>query len=116
MLESTHCLPKVSDDDFWLKVYYPDEQYYKWIENNILDDRTFFAVVASFPEIEGWIDTDRQVERTSQNEGKAFDACFWSHQHDLEREGYVVTGFLSSCESIVLSSLFPHCWVVRLLH
>jgi hypothetical protein len=53
-------IPQMSDDDFWLEVYYPNEQYYKWIENKILDDRTFFAVVASFPEIEGWIDTDRK--------------------------------------------------------
>ena len=42
-------IPKVADDDFSLEVYYPDEQYYKWIENNILDDHAFVAIVASFP-------------------------------------------------------------------
>ena len=53
-------IPQVRGDDFWLEVYYPDEQYYKWIENKILEDLPFFAVVASFPEIERWIDTDRK--------------------------------------------------------
>ncbi len=54
-------------DDFSLEVYYPDEQYYRWIENNIFDDRAFFTVVASFPEIEGWIDTN------SENKGNPPD-------------------------------------------
>ncbi len=49
----------------------------------------------------------KQVERTHQNEGKALDSWFWRHQHDLERGGHVVAGFLPSYESIVLSSLFP---------
>jgi hypothetical protein len=54
--------PKSCDDSFSLEVYYPDERYYKWIENKILDDSAFITVVASFPEIKGWIDTDRDNE------------------------------------------------------
>ncbi len=52
-------IPKLHGDDFSLEVYYPNDQYYRWIENKIFHDYAFVTVVASFPEIEGWIDTDR---------------------------------------------------------
>jgi hypothetical protein len=52
-------IPKLCDDDFSLEVYYPGDQYYRWIENKIFKDYAFVTVVAAFPEIEGWIDTDR---------------------------------------------------------
>ena len=51
-------IPKVVDGDLSLEVYYPDEQYYKWFEDNIIDDRAYVSLVASFPEIDG-IETDR---------------------------------------------------------
>ena len=49
-------IPEIKGGTVTLKPYYPSEQYYRWIENSIVDDRAFTVVVATFPIIEGWID------------------------------------------------------------
>lgn len=52
-------IPDTSSEEFKLRIYYPPESSYRWMENKIFDDKSFCCVVASFPEIEGWIDTDK---------------------------------------------------------
>lgn len=48
-------IPEFHGDSVSLTPYYPSEQYYRWIENSIVDDRAFTTVVATFPIIDGWI-------------------------------------------------------------
>jgi hypothetical protein len=49
-------IPNFENDGVSLEPYYPSDLYYRWIENNILDDRSITVVTASFPLIDGWID------------------------------------------------------------
>lgn len=49
-------IPTFENDEVSLEPYYPSDLYYRWIENNILDDRSITVVSASFPLIDGWID------------------------------------------------------------
>lgn len=49
-------IPKIDGEQVMLTAYYPSELYYRWIENNVLDDSSMTVVTASFPLIDGWID------------------------------------------------------------
>ncbi|MBC7285183.1 hypothetical protein [Hoeflea sp.] len=50
-------IPKIDGEKITLEAYYPSDLYYRWIENNVLDDSSMTVVTASFPLIDGWIDT-----------------------------------------------------------
>jgi hypothetical protein len=58
-------IPEVDGNNISLSVYYPDSSYYKWFENNLLDDRSMAVVSMSFPVIDGWIDLDLSTEDKS---------------------------------------------------
>jgi hypothetical protein len=49
-------IPKIDGQKIALQAYYPSELYYRWVENNVLDDSSMTVVTASFPLIDGWID------------------------------------------------------------
>lgn len=49
-------IPKMDGDQIALEVYYPSKLYYRWVENNVLDDSSMTVVTASFPLVDGWID------------------------------------------------------------
>lgn len=51
-------IPEFAQNKIILKVYYPDDQYYKWFENNLFNDDSMTTVALSFPYIEGFIDSD----------------------------------------------------------
>jgi hypothetical protein len=53
-------IPKIDGTKITLEVYYPSELYYRWVENNVLDDGSMTVVTASFPLIDGWIDAGEQ--------------------------------------------------------
>ncbi len=55
-------IPEVDGKEVKLHVYYPDASYYKWVENNLLDDRSMTVVSMSFPIIDGWIDSGLSTE------------------------------------------------------
>lgn len=79
-----------SDDNGALKltVYYPDESYYQWFENNLLDDRSMCTVAVEFPEIEGWIDTDKNNNQVIPDWSKvALNTISNSISQRLESEG-----------------------------
>lgn len=56
---SVALIPEENNGEITLTVYYPDESYYHWFENNLLDDQSMGTVAIAFPELEGWIDTDK---------------------------------------------------------
>ncbi len=60
-------IPDFSAPELSLKVFYPGEDYYRWFENLLFDDDSFLTVVASFPVVDGWIDTDINSEGSPPN-------------------------------------------------
>jgi len=61
-------IPKIDGTKIALEASYPSDLYYRWVENNVLDDSSMTVVTASFPLIDGWIDTGepggcRQIAR-----------------------------------------------------
>lgn len=58
-------VPHEHEDRFTLEVFYPDESYYRWFENNILNDHSMTCVAISFPLLKGWIDTDIGTENNA---------------------------------------------------
>lgn len=55
-------IPHEVDGKFTLEVFYPDESYYRWFENNIINDHSMTCVSISFPLLKGWIDSDFGLE------------------------------------------------------
>jgi len=51
-------IPKDINGSVHLEVYYPDESYYRWFENNLFADRSMLTVVLAFQALPGWIDSD----------------------------------------------------------
>jgi hypothetical protein len=43
-------IPSDDNGEIKLTVYYPDDSYYQWFENNLLDDRSMYTVAVAFPE------------------------------------------------------------------
>lgn len=72
-----------------LTVYYPDESYYQWFENNLLDDRSMYTVAIAFEELKGWIDTDKDNDQKIPDYSKdALNTISNSISHRLEAEGF----------------------------
>lgn len=85
---SAALIPSESDGDIKLTVYYPDESYYQWFENNLLDDRSMCTVAIEFPEIDGYIDTDKNNDQKIPNWSRsALNTISNSISHRLEAEG-----------------------------
>ncbi|KVA08602.1 hypothetical protein WI42_25290 [Burkholderia ubonensis] len=79
------------DGEFSLEVYYPDASYYRWIENNILNDHSMTCVAIAFPIIEGWIDSDRASESSGSMPRHSVDALNTvanTVAHQLEALGF----------------------------
>lgn len=85
---SVALIPSDDNGEIKLTVYYPDESYYQWVENNLLDDRSMCTVAVEFPEIEGWIDTDKNNNQKIPDWSKdALNTISNSISHRLESEG-----------------------------
>ncbi len=85
---SAALIPSEADGDIKLTVYYPDESYYQWFENNLLDDRSMYTVAIEFPEIDGWIDTDKNNNQKIPDWSRsALNTISNSISHRLEAEG-----------------------------
>jgi hypothetical protein len=85
---SAALIPSDDNGEIKLTVYYPDESYYQWFENNLLDDRSMYTVAVEFSEIEGWIDTDKNNNQKIPDWSKAaLNTISNSISHRLEAEG-----------------------------
>jgi hypothetical protein len=80
-------IPKVDGKRIALETYYPSELYYRWIENNILDDSSMTVVVASFPLIDGWIDAGEPGEMPPDYTQNAFKTMTGLISQRLEEAG-----------------------------
>ncbi|MGD9969798.1 MAG: hypothetical protein AB7S65_05025 [Sulfuricurvum sp.] len=82
-------IPEEIKGKIFLNVFYPDESYYHWFENNLLDDRSMLTVVLSFSIIDGWIDTDFNTGQSNIPEysKNALNTISNSISHKLESLG-----------------------------
>ena len=86
---SAALIPSDENGQIKLTVYYPDESYYRWFENNLLDDRSMYTVAIAFQELKGWIDTDRgNNQKIPDYSRKALNTISNSISHRLEAEGF----------------------------
>lgn len=86
---SAALIPSDENGNIKLTVYYPDESYYQWFENNLLDDRSMYTVAIAFQELKGWIDTDKNNNQKIPNHSKeALNTISNSISHRLEAEGF----------------------------
>jgi len=81
-------IPKYENETAQLSVYYPDPSYYKWFENNLLDDRSIITVALAFQEIEGWIDLETGQEGMPKHSAKALNTLTSAISNMLEACGY----------------------------
>ncbi|MDF3239312.1 hypothetical protein [Pseudomonas veronii] len=81
-------VPKYENGKAQLSVYYPDATYYKWFENNLLDDRSIITVALAFQEIKGWIDLETGQEGVPAHSVKALNILTSSISNMLEANGY----------------------------
>lgn len=86
---SAALIPSDENGQIQLSVYYPDESYYQWFENNILDDQSMLTVAIAFEELEGWIDTDLHNDHEIPDYSKeALNTISNSISHRMEAEGF----------------------------
>jgi hypothetical protein len=81
-------VPKYETGKAELSVYYPDAAYYKWFENNLLDDRSIITVALAFQEIKGWIDLETGQQGMPKHTAKALNTLTSSISNTLEANGY----------------------------
>lgn len=81
-------VPEYENGKAELSVYYPDATYYKWFENNLLDDRSIITVALAFEEIKGWIDLETGQEGVPAHSIKALNTLTSSISNMLEANGY----------------------------
>ncbi|MCL7750965.1 hypothetical protein LV475_05070 [Guyparkeria hydrothermalis] len=87
---SAALIPKEKDGSIQLQAYYPEEHYYRWFENSLLDDRSMCTVAVAFPIIDGWIDSDLKSKHGEIPEYSkaALNTIANSASHRLESEGF----------------------------
>lgn len=108
-------IPHEKEGKFTLEVFYPDESYYLWFENNILNDHSMTCVVISFPLLKGWIDSDISTEgRTPpQYTIDALNTVSNAIAHKLEAEGFHAIVYASQKWGEIASLLpYPNSIVV----
>lgn len=89
-LSQRRCLALVPKHDaagFYLEVHYPDASYYRWFENKIIHDQSFSMVVATFPQIDGWIDCGAKGENPPQYSVEALNTISLVVARRLEAAG-----------------------------
>lgn len=79
-------IPSCESGCYSLSVFYPDESYYKWFENNVFNDHSMTCVTMSFPLIKGWIDS--AYDEPSQCAKDALNQISNSVAHILESKGF----------------------------
>jgi len=79
-------VPSYEDGRYALRVYYPDDSYYKWFENNVFNDHSMMCVTMSFPLIPGWIDSE--YSEPPQYAIDALNQVSNSISHVLESKGF----------------------------
>ncbi len=80
-------IPSVDNGNINLKVYYPENSYYDWYENNVFDDDSMGVIALSFPEVEGWIDLDKENNGVIPDHSRsALNTLSNSISHKLESE------------------------------
>lgn len=105
---SAALVPSDDDGNIKLTVYYPDPSYYKWFENNLLDDRSMYTVAIEFSEIEGWIDTDKDNGQEIPDWSRsALNTISNSISHRLEAEGFHSIVYATQ-QWGEIGQLFPH--------
>ncbi|NVD26781.1 hypothetical protein HUO14_02535 [Parasphingorhabdus flavimaris] len=80
-------IPHIDGETISLQPFYPSDLYYRWIENNILDDSSITVVTASFPLIEGWIDAGAPGGSPPAYTQQAFKTMTGLISQRLEAEG-----------------------------
>lgn len=81
-------IPRHENGKAELSVYYPDAAYYKWFENNLLDDRSIITVALAFQEIKGWIDLESGQDGVPDHSIRALNTIVSSISNMLEANGY----------------------------
>lgn len=102
-------IPKEVNGDLLLEVCYPDESYYRWFENNLLDDRSMLTVVVAFQNVPGWIDSDRGSENCQLRSCSkaALNTVASSISSGLQAEGFHSLVYASKKWGEI-ESLFPY--------
>lgn len=83
-------IPHEKSGVFSLEVFYPDESYYQWFENNILNDHSMTCVTISFPLLDGWIDSDLKSKDRGppQYSVDALNTVANAIAHRMEADGF----------------------------
>lgn len=86
---SVALIPSEENGNYRLTIFYPDEAYYQWFENNLLDDRSMYVAAIAFPEVKGWTDTDRENNSKIPSYSKhALNTISNAISHRLEADGF----------------------------
>lgn len=106
-------IPSEENKKIKLTVYYPDESYYQWFENNLLNDRAMYTVAIAFQEIKGWIDTDIGNNQEIPDYSKdALNTISNSISHRLEAEGFHSIVYATQ-QWGEIGQIFPYPNVIR---
>ncbi|MBS9759814.1 hypothetical protein [Pseudomonas mosselii] len=98
-------IPSCDDGCYSLNVFYPEESYYKWFENNVFNDHSMTCVTMSFPLIQGWIDSEH--DEPPQYAKDALNQISNSVAHILESKGFHSIVY-SSQKWNEIAGLFPY--------
>tara|TARA_R110000787_G_scaffold209261_1_gene319284 strand:- start:468 stop:1772 length:1305 start_codon:yes stop_codon:yes gene_type:complete len=109
-------IPKIVGEKIELEAYYPSELYYRWVENNVLDDSSMTVVTASFPIIEGWIDAGEPGGTPPDYTQKAFKTMTGLVSQRLEAAGlhgfvYARQYWAETCPAFALPNTLILCVV-----
>ncbi len=102
-------IPHENDGCFTLTAYYPNSAYYRWFENNTLNDHSMTCVVISFPLLKGWIDSDAESQSGAppQYSIDALNTVAKTIAHKLEAEGFHTIVYASQKWG-EMANLFPY--------
>lgn len=98
-------IPSCEHGCYSLSVFYPEESYYKWFENNVFNDHSMTCATMSFPLIPGWIDSE--YSEPPQYAKDALNQISSSVAHVLESKGFHSIVYATQKWSEV-AGLFPY--------
>lgn len=109
-------IPRIVKKSIALEAYYPSELYYRWVENNVLDDSSMTVVTASFPLVDGWIDAGEPGGMPPDYTQNAFKTMTGLISQRLEEAGlhgfvYARQYWAETCQAFALPNSLVLCVV-----
>ena len=81
-------IPSLNAGNIDLRLYYPEDHYYEWLEEQIFHDHSMSVFRFTIPELKGWIDVEKNQDGVPEHTKEALNTIANTVSQGLAKEGF----------------------------